>query len=86
MTFKLLIYSNVPKCILVPLQVSTCWDLIPRGGTPYNGLYGEVPPKMGTFLRLHGQGCEREGISLVEVYERVERSVISVGEKRVQKG
>ena len=51
-TFKLLIYSNVPKCILVPLQVSTCWDLIPRGGTPYNGLYGEAPPEMGTFLRL----------------------------------
>ena len=51
-TFKLLIYSNVPKCILVPLQVSTCWGLIPRGGTPYNGLYGEAPPEMGTFLRL----------------------------------
>ena len=51
-TFKLLVYSNVPKCILVPLQVSTCWDLIPRGGTPYNGLYGEAPPEMGTFLRL----------------------------------
>ena len=51
-TFKLLIYSNVPKCILVPLQVSTCWDLIPRGGTPYNGPYGEAPPEMGTFLRL----------------------------------
>ena len=51
-TFKLLIYSNVPKCILVPLQVSTCWGLIPRGGTPYNGLYREAPPEMGTFLRL----------------------------------
>ena len=85
-TFKLLIYSNVPKCILVPLQVSTCWDLIPRGGTPYNGLYGEAPPEMGTFLRLQGQGYERVGISLVEVYERVGRSVISVGKKRVQKG
>ena len=85
-TFKLLIYSNVPKCILVPLQVSTCWGLIPRGGTPYNGLYGEAPPEMGTFLRLQGQGYERVGISLVEVYERVGRSVISVGKKRVQKG
>ena len=83
-TFKLLIYSNVPKCILVPLQVSTCWGLIPRGGTPYNGLYGEAPPEMGTFLRLQGQGYERVGILLVEVYERV--GVISVGEKRVQKG
>ena len=49
---RFLIYCNEPKCILVPLQVSTCWDLIPRGGTPYNGLYGEAPPKMGTFLRL----------------------------------
>ena len=85
-TFKLLIFSNVPKCILVPLQVSTCWGLIPRGGTPYNGLYGEAPPEMGTFLRLQGQGYERVGISLVEVYERVGRSVISVGKKRVQKG
>ena len=69
MTLKLLIYSNVPKCILVPLQVSTCWDLIPRGGTPYNGPYGEGPPEMGTFLRLQGQGYERVGISFVEVYE-----------------
>ena len=78
-TFKLLIYSNVPKCILVPLQVSTCWGLIPRGGTPYNGLYGEAPPEMGTFLRLQVQRYERVGISLVEVCERVGRSVISVG-------
>ena len=69
-----------------PLQVSTCWGLIPRGGTPYNGLYGEAPPEMGTFLRLQVQGYERVGISLVEVYERVGRSVISVGKKRVQKG
>ena len=83
-TFKLLIYSNVPKCILVPLQASTCWGLIPRGGPPYNGLYGEAKPEMGTFLRLQGQGYERIMISLVEVYERV--GVISVGKKRVQKG
>ena len=84
MTFKLLIYFNLPKCNLVPLQVSTCWGLIPRGGTPYNGLYGEAPPEMSTFLRLQGQGYERVVISLVEVYERV--GVISVGKKRVQKG
>ena len=84
MTFKLLIYSNVPKCILVPLQASNCWSLIPRGGTPYIGLYGEASPEMGTFLRLQGQGYERVMISLVEVYERV--GVISVGKKRVQKG
>ena len=87
MTFKLLIYSNVPiKCILVPLQVSTCWGLIPRGGTPCNGLYREASPEMGTFLRLQGQGYERVVISLVEVYERVGRSVIWVGKKRGQKG
>jgi len=64
--------------------VSTCWDLIPRGGTPYNGLHEEAPPEMGTFLRLQGQGYERVGISLVEVYERL--GVISVGKKRAQKG
>ena len=82
-TFKLLIYFNLPKCNLVPLQVSTCWGLIPRGGTPYNGPYGEALPEIGTFLRLQGQGYERLGISIVEVYERVGRSVISVGKKRV---
>ena len=51
----------------------------------YNSPYGEGPPEMGTF-GLQGQGYERVGISLVEVYERVGRSVISVGKKRVQKG
>ena len=84
MIFKRLIYSNVPKCNLVPLQASTCWGLIPRGGTPYNGLYGEAPPEMSTFLRLQGQGYERVVISLVEVYERA--GVILVGKKWVQKG
>ena len=29
--------------------------LIPGGGdTPYNGLYGEAPPKRGTFLQASG--------------------------------
>ena len=41
---------------------------------------------MGTLLRLPGQGYERVGISLVEVYEGVGRSVILVGKKWVQKG
>ena len=45
-------------------------------GTPYNGLYGEAPPERGTFFRL--QVYERIGILLVEVYERGEKSVISV--------
>ena len=31
-----------------------------RGGTPYNGLYGEAPPERGTFFRL--QVYERVGI------------------------
>ena len=34
------------------------------GGTPYNGLYGEAPPKRGTFLRL--QVYKRVVISQVE--------------------
>ena len=43
-------------------------------GTPYNGLYGEAPPERGTFFRL--QLYKRVGISLVEVYKRVGKSVI----------
>ena len=49
------------------------------GGTPYNNLYGETPPEVGTCFGL--QVYERVRISLVEVYERVEKSVISVGKK-----
>ena len=48
--------------------------LRPWGGTPYNGLYGEAPPKRGNFLRL--QAYKRVGISQVEVYKRVQKSVI----------
>ena len=44
------------------------------GGTPYNGLYGEAPPERGTFFRL--QVYKRVGISQVEVYKRVAKSVI----------
>ena len=42
-------------------------DLDFPGGTPYNGLYGEAPPKRGTFFRL--QVYKRVGE--VEVYKRV---------------
>ena len=49
------------------------------GGTPHNGLYGEAPPEKGTFFRL--QEYKRVGILLVEVYERVEKSVIWVCER-----
>ena len=47
----------------------------PKGGTPYDGLYGEAPPERDTFFfRL--QVYERVGILLVEVYKRVGKSVI----------
>ena len=39
----------------------------------YNGLYGKTPPERGIFFRF--QVYEREGISLVEVNERVGKSV-----------
>ena len=52
-------------------------------GTPYDGLYGEAPPKRGTFFRL--QGYEKVGNSPVKVYKRVGKSVSWVG-KRAQKG
>ena len=38
------------------------------GRTPYDGLYGEVPPERSIFFRL--QVYERVGISLDEVYKR----------------
>ena len=47
-----------------------------EGGTLYSGLYGKASPKRGNLFRL--QVYERAGISLVEVYERVVKSVISV--------
>ena len=45
------------------------------GGNSNNGLYGEAPPKRGTFFRLQ---VERVGILLVEVYKRVGKYVILV--------
>ena len=54
-----------------------------RGGTPYDGLYGETPPERGTFFRL--RVYDRVGISLVEIYKRVGKFVIWVCE-RAQKG
>ena len=44
------------------------------GGTPDNGLCGEAPPERGTFFRL--QVYKKVGISQVEVYKRVGKSVI----------
>ena len=48
--------------------------MIPGGGLlSIMALYGEAPPERGTFFRL--QVYERVEISLVELYERVEKSV-----------
>ena len=44
------------------------------GGTPNNGLYREALPERGTFIQL--QVFKRVGISQVEVYNRVGKSVI----------
>ena len=44
------------------------------GGTPYNGLYEEAPPEGGIFVRP--LVYERVAILVVEVYERVGKSVI----------
>ena len=53
---------------------STCAGGEGGGGTPCNGLYREAPPERGTFFTR--QVYERVGISRVEVYERVGKSVI----------
>ena len=45
-------------------------------GTPYNGLYREAPPEKGTIFGL--QVYARVGILIVEVHERVGKSVIWV--------
>ena len=49
------------------------------GDTPYDGLYGDVPPERGAFFRL--QVYERVGILLVKVNERLGKSVIWVCER-----
>ena len=49
----------------------------PVGGTPCGGFYWEASPERSTFFRL--QVYKRVCILLVEVYERVRKSVILVG-------
>lgn len=44
------------------------------GGSPYNGLKAEALLERGTVFRL--PICERIGISQVEVYGRVVKSVV----------
>ena len=46
------------------------------GATPYNGLYGEAPPKRGTFFRL--QVYKRVRISQFEVCKRVGKPDIEI--------
>ena len=65
-------------------QVNNRNRLENQGDSPYNGLYGEAPPERGIFFMASGQ-YERVGILLVEVYERVAKSVIWVC-KRARKG
>ena len=60
----------VPACTHFGFSISKAIHFIPMtsplggGGTPHNGLNGEVPPKRGTFFGL--QVYQREGISLCE--------------------
>ena len=49
------------------------------GSTLYSGLYAETPPERGTFFRL--TVYERVAILLIEVYERVGKSVSWVCER-----
>ena len=64
---SLTLYSLCTSCVnKIPLRY-------PVGSTPYDGLYGEAPPERGSFLRLHVY--ESAGISLVEVCEKVGKSV-----------
>ena len=57
--------------IVEPIKVS---QVVGVGGTLYNGQYGEALPEKGAFLRL--RVYKRVGISQVEVYKRVGKSVI----------
>ena len=48
-------------------------------GSPHKDLYWEAPRERGTFFRF--QVYKRVEISLAEVYESVEKCVISVSKK-----
>jgi len=49
---KNLVEENL-GCVIKRTGFMVSNDLNTRGeGTPYNGLYGEAPPKRGTFFRL----------------------------------
>jgi len=45
-------YKINDKKVVSVLDFAMAWLKLacePRGGTPYNGLYGEAPPERGTF-------------------------------------
>ena len=69
------LFASSPLCEC--LEPAYCGSRV--WSSSYNGLYGEAPPERGTFFGL--QESERVGISLVEVYERVGKSVMSVCKK-----
>ena len=57
-------------------KIGRIQPVFPGGGSPYKGLYGEAPPKRGTFFTL--EIYKRVRISQVDVYKRVGKSVIEV--------
>ena len=61
------------------LAITICEHGIGTGveGTPYDGLYGEVPPERSIFFTL--QVYERKGISLDEVYKRASALIAALG-------
>ena len=68
------VFSPSARVMQVNFDTSDSCVNTPQGGTPYNGLYREAPPERDTFFRL--QVYKRVGISQVEVYKRVRKSVI----------
>ena len=44
-----------------------CSTNIREGSTPYNGLYGEVPPERGTFSHASGRNYTTESIGIEKV-------------------
>ena len=67
------------ECASRPARETRCWAIKDPGGgvLPSMAYKGSLCPKLrGTSFRL--QVNERVGISLVEVYEPVAKSVISV--------
>ena len=58
---------------------SSNWTSETRGGGYYLLWPIRGGPERGTLLRV--QVCETVGISLVEIYETVEKSVVSVRKK-----